>query len=206
MPTKRQKRTRGIRADIAEGVVHFLKFGELPAGNLHLSDWRLTHPHARAELKKIWDDVSAGILSAWREARPGSRPWGWWQFDAPRLKHIPPEHQGTFYVKDMIEHRKILGGTFVIAHEGYNYVPSYDHGIPYLVDLRSSARPIVESQAAYLKRTRRLTADEKRRLRKKDYEPEILDVDPDSDLDQYTQEEFEELRPYLCEASGGTKP
>ena len=60
------------------------------------------------------------------------------------------------------------------------------------------------SEPMYLKRTRRLTADEKRRLKKRDYEPETLEVDPDSDLDNYAPKEFEKLRPYLCEASGGT--
>ena len=117
-----------------------MKFGELP--ELDLEVWRLTHPGQRQALREVWDDIAGALTAEFIESHPGTRPWGFWEFEARST-------------------RKILGGAGVIASEHYNYGPNSHFGIPFLVDVRSSDPPVVESEAMYLKRCRRLTANEK---------------------------------------------
>jgi len=40
-------------------------------------------------MREVWQDLRGDILREWIRANSGSRPWAWWQFDAPeRRKRI----------------------------------------------------------------------------------------------------------------------
>jgi hypothetical protein len=79
-------------------------------------------------LEAHWRIQRDDVLAWWIKRHPGTRPWCWWRFDAP-------------------EDRRQIGGT------GYPASEAPDHGVTWLwcgVDPKHP--PIVESQAAYLKR------------------------------------------------------
>ncbi|HXH05749.1 MAG TPA: hypothetical protein VNI83_04075 [Vicinamibacterales bacterium] len=37
------------------------------------------------DARRLWREWGEAILAAWIRERPGTRPWAWWQFDAPAL-------------------------------------------------------------------------------------------------------------------------
>lgn len=47
--------------------------------------WVLDGPdRTEAELREIWLNHRDDLLREWIAAKPGTRPWAWWAFDAPR--------------------------------------------------------------------------------------------------------------------------
>lgn len=36
-----------------------------------------------AEIRRIWRDCRESFIARWIDKHPGTRPWAWWQFDAP---------------------------------------------------------------------------------------------------------------------------
>lgn len=112
-------------------------------------------------LQALWTAHRAWILEQWITARPGSRPFGWWKYEAP-------------------EPRRRLGGVGTLSNDRH---PLLELGIPThwqiarpaSVDRREldpSDPPRYESQAAYLDRLGLLSADERRRLDATAYEDE----------------------------------
>jgi hypothetical protein len=39
-----------------------------------------------AELEQCWERYGDEIVAEWVEQQPGSRPWGWWRFEAPEVR------------------------------------------------------------------------------------------------------------------------
>lgn len=49
-------------------------------------DWPFLEGFERtdAELREVWHEHRGSLLTAWLREKPGTRPAGWWMFDAPR--------------------------------------------------------------------------------------------------------------------------
>lgn len=70
----------------------------------------------------------------------------------------------------------------VIAGSGWQANASGSFGIPYMVHVNPADPPILESEAAFLRRHGLLLPGESRRLRAKDYKPETwLPEQPDEE-------------------------
>lgn len=160
MPTNRRRRTRGrTRLDVPEIVLCALREGREAAARQH-PDQALTL-YDPGVLEQSWPVVREQVLEQWVAAHPGTRPDGWWTFDAP-------------------EPRRRLGGSGTPSHEVLNCTVTLVKGIPaYWIDaddvevfgaLRAKDRrppfdgvavdagdpPRFESEAAYLDRHPRL--------------------------------------------------
>lgn len=123
---------------------------------------------------KYWDDISAELTEDYVREHPGSRPWGWWVLDAPAPELV--EQDDDHRPREVM--RRQVGGSGALSQS-----PRFNFGIPGYIDdfdpPLPGDPPVCESQAMYLKRYGLLDATEKRKLRKKDYEPEVIEMDPD---------------------------
>jgi hypothetical protein len=162
MPGRRQTRRRLVQ-EADPGVRHALLHGgwigdaaardacEARGGSwLDVLMRALDEPYQR----QLWAEVRGDELPAWIKARPGSRPWAWWQYSAPE------------------QQRQQVGGGRTY---GNATLPRWEFGLPtagvYAVD--ANHPPIYESEAAYLHRHGLLEADERRRLQPEDFEPVV---------------------------------
>lgn len=118
MPTKRTKTSRNRRrTDLADWQVEYLFTGggccpENPATCCCSEDkpgFGFLCEFFRAG--EVWADYRDALMVDWVRLHPGSRPWAWWQFDAP-------------------EPRERLGGQGKRFSEFFNVTPHLDRGIP----------------------------------------------------------------------------
>lgn len=88
------------------------------------------------ELRTIWRRIAPKILPVWIRHRPGSRPYGWWRFDAP-------------------EPRQLADGTKQDVPDWM----TYSFGLPTAFQYREGKRIDFdyESESDYLYRTEKLT-------------------------------------------------
>ena len=80
MPTKRNRRAQGSRSRVSPALLALMQLGHVPAdtpGRAERFFW------LRTQIEAGWRELREAVLTAWGAARPGSRPWAWWQFDAP---------------------------------------------------------------------------------------------------------------------------
>ncbi len=162
MPRKRRTpKTR--RAEIPAGIIALLSDREPESPWFQFA--------ADNELRAAWAEVGGEILDAWIATAPGTRPSAWWKYAALRQ-------------------RQRLGGIGTPSHECLDYVSIYVLGIPaswlnqeeveyYQPDFEGVAidpedPPQYESQATYLKRLDLFLPGESKRLRKADFEPELV--------------------------------
>jgi hypothetical protein len=159
--------------------------------------FRLTGPHARGELRQIWLELRDEILDAWIAERPGTRPYGWWEFDAPRwrpeawCRDLSAEVAAWF-----CEPRRRVGGIGTPTYDVLNVMPEFAFGVPTSwvsrydelhyegftgLAPRADDPPRFESQASYLDRHGLLPAAERRVLTATDFAPEILELPVDDD-------------------------
>ena len=101
--------------------------------------------------------------------------------------------EGCFFIKDIPELRRRIGGIGDPAYEHYSLVPHFECAVPDQfvttedvkyhrdedeefsgVPLDPNDPPAYESQATYLDRLNLLTPAERRRLHKKDFYPETI--------------------------------
>lgn len=140
MPTTRRRRVRQRVAPVAQAVIELLRTGELPTGG-HAGWWEAfekhgSHDHARHggedRLRTDWLAMRDDLLAAWIREAPGTRPWAWWEFDAPRWQPpYPPRcDQMEWALCRMPEPRRRLGGIGDPAFECLNIWPHFDAGIP----------------------------------------------------------------------------
>ena len=147
MPRKR--RTPKPRAtQVPRGIVEHLLTGDRDAKHVlntvplgfkfddrpnRLLLFMLTSPRS-PELIKWWNALRQPLLDGWIVAFPGTRPWGWWRFDAPRWcrEKLPARCRrfGDRLLAEIAEPRRRLGGTGDPVHEHLNYKPSFTFGIP----------------------------------------------------------------------------
>jgi hypothetical protein len=154
-------------------------------------------------IKKAWIKNRALISSDWIARKPGTRPWSWWRFDAPRWER----EFNAWFNGTMPEPRKRLGGTGTPDYEHLSIVPRFEYGIPigyvdaWLVEYYNGRAkdihgelipckykdgnfkgiaidyddpPVFETEASYLKRHGLLTKSEEKRLKPEDFEPKTL--------------------------------
>ena len=163
MPSKRQRRTRNRRAEVAPSTMAF--FRDDPAAHSYL--YFLT----AAEVAMQWAEVRDEIIEEWVIAHPGSRPRTWWAQDAPSP-------------------RRRIGGIGQAAYEVTAHAEVYDHGLPAVwvmpgdgfdgvpVDLDDP--PVFESEAGYLRRFGLLLAGELERLAEGAFAPVAIEVEDEA--------------------------
>jgi len=147
------------------------------------------------KLLSMWNEYKDALLSEFVSEYPGTRPFFWWEVDAPRWFNDPFQGcswHGTFSIP---RHR--LDSNLEIKQPwdfGLNVKPRFECGIPedfYYFDEKigyhSSAdadelkKVFYESQATYLKRHNLFYPGEAERLTDSDYKPqsafEILGIE-----------------------------
>jgi hypothetical protein len=202
MATKRGRKARhATGAEVGSLWRSYLRTGVLPdradAPDECATRWLdvfIGSQGTAAVARACWEAVRDELLSEWIAEYPGTRPWAFWEFDAP-------------------EPRLRLGGTGTPTHEVLNVFAEFDAGVPVnwldafdceyytgrAVDV--NGRPIgqefagnklagvaidpadpprYESEAAYLKRLDLLTPDERRRLRRADFDPVVVELESDN--------------------------
>lgn len=155
------------------------------------------------KLTAAWGNNKAGILLEWKKNSPGTRPWSWWAFDAPRWK----QKFKAWFDGALPEPRERLGGIGTPNYEVLAYAPHFKFGIPasfvdqFSVDyyngrardikgelipcnhkegdfmgvaIDTADPPAYESEASYLKRHGLLTKTEAARLSATDFEPVLI--------------------------------
>jgi len=111
MATKRTRRGRGFRGNVAEWKIKYFYDGEYQHGSWEFFGWDCPHEYEGSEILKDWHAVREGLVAAWTKEKPGTRPWAWWEFESP-------------------EPRKRLGGIGTPEHEVTALSPSFKFGIP----------------------------------------------------------------------------
>lgn len=121
-----------------------------------------------------WHKYGEEVLATWIKQHPGTRPSTWWRFDAPRVNGDFLDELRRHGFDDWVlahpQPRAVVGGTGTPGAR-----PESSFGILrdwWTVD--PSDPPLIESQAAYLKRHGLLVSGEARRLRSSDFDPEPL--------------------------------
>ena len=116
--------------DVLENVAVSFEFDKSP-NRLFL--FLVTSPRS-PDLIEWWTALRAPLLDGWIAAFPGTRPWGWWRFEAPRWcrEDLPARCRrfGDRLLEETAEPRRRLGGTGDPVHEHLNYKPSFTFGIP----------------------------------------------------------------------------
>jgi hypothetical protein len=145
------------------------------------------------EFAELWaehrDDIIEEHIAQW----PGTRPYRWWDYDAPRI--AVGTYPDCYYDGMRPEPRKRLGGIGTPCHECLAHVPHFSYGLPTAwvsqrdverytdtgrygtfkgVAINPDDPPTYESQAAYLERHSLLLPGERKRLKKQDFEPEVV--------------------------------
>lgn len=86
------------------------------------------------ELSKWWAVLRAPLMAAWIAAFPGSRPFGWFLYDAPRWRRadLPERVQGIGDgpLAHFAEPRRRVGGVGDPVFEHVNYTPEFAFGLP----------------------------------------------------------------------------
>jgi hypothetical protein len=188
MPTNKRRIPHEFSPDIPLVALHFLTDGLVPlpedSGD-QAAEWKQSKDKWEAALEQY----SVEIIKLWVEERPGTRPSWWWQRHAPepcrkRLSGIgDPAFEHLSYVPHY-DHG--IPATFVsewdVAY--YNGRSRDVHGqrnSPYKegdfkgVAINPKDPPRYESEASYLKRHGLLTPTEQRRLKPKDFKPELVE-------------------------------
>lgn len=200
-------------AAINAGMYAYLKSGQMD--DVPKDDWfevfRALHDDVAP--RSAWLTVKDRLVADWIATRPGTRPWAWWAFEAPKV----PVNVGARTPNGEIAAQRLrLGGIGTPCHEVLNYAPSFRFGLPvsWVSDWdeayyngrkrdihgqqigtkyhegdfkglapRADDPPRFESQAAFLKRHNLLLPREDQGLTAADFEPELIDVSEDKEHD-----------------------
>ena len=100
-------RRRDKYSGIPGWQIRYLETGELPRETdprgpvddgvnvFELLQWQ--YPDHRLEVRAVWEAVRERILPAWIERHPGSRPHGYWIFDADLELKRDKVHRAIVY-------------------------------------------------------------------------------------------------------------
>lgn len=221
MPRKRRRpKTRAglIPADVVAYLLHgdasdisvldAMSWSEALELDRTANPWRaLDVCHAASPvLQAWWADLRETLIDSWVATWPGTRPFAWWLFDAPRWT----EHAG--HKRPEAEPRRRTGGTgsefgsnyhrglptsFIDAKlaDYYNGRAVDMHGKPIgqefashptgAVAIDPNDPPRFESEAAYLERHGLLTAAERQQLTDDDFADEAIDVRPSPGVETF---------------------
>jgi hypothetical protein len=167
MPTTRRRRRQEAREPLEASMRVFLLTGSYRAAEAArppgsqgfdgiatvMLDWT-KHP-------ALWAAHRDELLAEWVRDHPGSRPWGWWRWDAR-------------------EPRGQLGGQARRINWSEEWWRKEFRGLPGIFVPDPDHPPTFESEAAYLDRLGLLAAEERVRLvRLSDdaFEPEVIDLE-----------------------------
>ena len=125
MPRKRRK-PRVMKMPIDPAEIFVLQHGTSGGGP--------PHEHLKIEFfmrktdgwRNVWEEVRKEVMAAWIKKSPGTRPWGWWEFDAPRWE----KKFDAWYDGKKPKPRRRLGGIGTPEYEVLAYVPYFDKGLP----------------------------------------------------------------------------
>lgn len=162
------RRGKGRREPLADSVRCHLLTGRYPARGwdvLLLSD---------DQKRSAWIEHRAPLLDEWIAARPGSRPWAWWQFTADTPRQVL---EGAEWL------RPVAPGS-----RDWEWAWREAFGIPALEPDRPRGVVTVEAQAVYLDRLSLLAPGERKRIPVAQFEPEEIMI-PDEDDDTEVHEE-----------------
>jgi hypothetical protein len=165
MPIKRRQNKR--REDLSEEAEQWLR-GK--SDGLGFFPYSLTDQ----EFADLWAEHSERVVAEHVAEFPGTRPYRWWQYDAPRI--AVGTYPDCHYDGKLMEPRNRLGGVGTPCHESLACVPSFSYGLPngWVSEPDVEDPPTFESQAAYLERHGLFLEGERKRLRKQDFEPEAV--------------------------------
>ncbi|MGV8057875.1 MAG: hypothetical protein AB2L12_07640 [Smithellaceae bacterium] len=205
MPTNRQRRTRkSAKLVIPKALIYYFETGDEDQSGFDEQDrynsFLFFDRCNGKNLSDFWDDVKDKILADWILKHPCSRPWAWWEYEAPK-----EAVQGWDYEHFNSAQRLRVGGTGTPTHEVLGSWGGFTKGIPnswidqWLADYYNGRAkdihgniittkykegdfkgiaidpdnpPIYESDAAYLERHGLLSKEEKAFLKK---HPELLE-------------------------------
>ncbi len=128
--------------------------------------------------RRLWGMYATEITEEHAQENPGTRPFRWWQFDAPeprqRIRGIgTPRHECLADVEELMFGVPVgwITDDDIEAYVRINSplaVPPVDPDDP----------PLYEAQAAYLERLGLLLPGERKRLKPKDFKPQsVIDMD-----------------------------
>ena len=180
VPTTRRRRSRLSDAPttLTPAVLEYLRTGVYPTD--HNGVWEVIHKTAAAGegLRADWTAWRDSILADWNRQHPGTRPWAWWRFDAPRWQRadLPDRCRalGDVLLGRLAEPRRRLGGI------GTNYRDGDFEGVA--PDPHDP--PVYESQAEYLRRHGLLAPAELKRLTSADFAPVRVVVTADTQKEE----------------------
>lgn len=162
--------------------------GEVPddAPPFEFLDWGYFSHGDRPVVRAVWEELRDELLADWAKEHPGTRPYAWWVFDAPR--DPVGTWPGSRWDGELPALRLRLGGTGTPSHEHLAFMPESSFGIFTLwiddgdvetfnldcLPVDPNDPPLFESQAAYLKRHGLLLAGE--RPPASAFEPEVVEI------------------------------
>jgi hypothetical protein len=131
------RRTRqSMGASAAEALRDYLTTGRFREGHWERGDWevfdkaRPGDPRLRAD----WSSAREGLLARWICDRPGTRPFAWWQFDAPRWarQDLPLwcRDEGNPALEALAEPRRRIGGVGTERYRVLGGFPEFNAGLP----------------------------------------------------------------------------
>ncbi len=190
MGTKRRRRTRCRYEDVPVGFQHYLAYGDFDQACLADPEtgwvrlFLFAVDHGFDQRRTVWRAVRDRIVAEWVKGHPATRPFGWWEHDAPRWQRAdlpPPIADMTDEVLERCaEPRRQVSGPRPL-YEVSDTWPELSHGCPLEFDrpVDPADLPRFEAQASYLDRHGLLSGDERSRLPADAFEIETVFVDDD---------------------------
>ncbi len=193
----RKHRAPKLKTALAPDPVmkHVLEVGDLPDPEVEGDRLAAFHVLGSARaFRAAWAQWGDEILSSWVEERPGTRPQDWWAVEGHRRKRLggtgTPAHEHLAYAPEFSlgipvrwvtdfdvayytgHARDIHGNRIGLEHDGATF-----RGVA----ISPADPPTFEGQAAFLRRRKLLTPDERARLTDEDFElEEVIHVAEDT--------------------------
>jgi hypothetical protein len=119
MPTKRRRQTRALRpSSLSENALHYLQ-----TGRRRPHDWDTFFDLSSEEqISRAWNAHREWILPQWIASRPGTRPWAWWECEAPLAAAPEKLRDRTWPI--WRDRRARIGGIGDECWRGLAYAPS----------------------------------------------------------------------------------
>ena len=147
-------------------------------------------PGHEAGVYRFWQEIERDLLDHWLAEHPGTRPapWYWWRAPEPMRRQVggtgEPESKGVipyspFAAPGVSMRNPDMRG---VTADLPDYQGSWRGLSLGWLGVDPNDPPVIESEAAFLRRHRLLTAAEARRLRPEDFEPVTISVDADGRL------------------------
>lgn len=111
-------------------------------------------------IRRAWLECRSQLLPEWIRANPGTRPWAWWQFDAPARRERADGVIHPFNDRCRKAQLAKLPATCWVRQHAYDLF----FGVPRLRQTPDEMSAAYESEAAYLSRHNLLTDAEQREI------------------------------------------